>query len=201
MLLKGRYRVGELLVEGGMGIVYRGRDELLDRDVAIKTFRDAPDRQALGLFEKEWRVLAKINHPNVIEIYDIAELEHEGVSKPFFVMPLLSGCNLAQLIKECPDGISIKRAAGIIAQVCLGLDAAHSSSVVHRDVKPGNIFVLQDDTVKLIDFGVVRLVTGTTVTRLGRHEMLLERESGEPRQVGWVNKRYLEIVQANGQAR
>src|SRR4051794_7270832 len=144
MLLKDRYRVCELLVEGGMGIVYRGRDELMDRDVAIKTVRDAPDRQALGLFEKEWRGLAKINHPNVVEIYDIAELEENGVCKPFFIMPLLAGRTLAQLIKESHGGIPFKRAAGIITQVCLGLDAAHSRSVVHRDVKPGNIFVLED---------------------------------------------------------
>jgi len=169
--LKGRYEIKQVLGQGGMGVVYRAYDTVIKRDVALKTIRDTPERSALQLFYKECDVLAAMSHPNVVEIFDIGELEEDGVMKPYFVMPLLPGAPLDVLIKSSSSRLTVERTVEIIWQVCRGLQAAHERGLVHRDLKPSNIFVMQDDSVKIIDFGLAHMVD--TRSTMGQRGTLL----------------------------
>ena len=158
--LAGRYEIKEVLGQGGMGLVYRARDVLIRRDVALKTLRDIPQPTSLQLFYKECDVLASMSHPNIVEIFDIGEFEEEGGKRPYFVMPLLPGKTLDKLIKTESHRLTLERSVDIISQVCRGLQAAHERGLVHRDLKPSNIFVMQDDSVKIIDFGIAHMNDG-----------------------------------------
>ena len=165
--LKGRYELKESLGHGGMGVVYRAYDTVLKCDVAVKTIRDTPDPTALQLFHRECEVLAALNHPNIVQILDLGEFEQEGQMFPYFVMPLLPGATLDRLIKG-PSQLTIERSVDVLTQVCRGLGAAHERGLVHRDLKPGNIFVMPDDSVEIIDFGVAHMTsTGGTVGQKG----------------------------------
>ncbi len=109
-VVKGRYQIKEVLGRGGMGVVYKAFDSVLRRDVAIKTLLDVSDPAALELFHREYEVLAHINHPNIVEIIDIGEFEIEGSAKPYFIMPLLPGQSLGQLIKTASHRLTVERA-------------------------------------------------------------------------------------------
>jgi serine/threonine-protein kinase len=158
--INNRYEIRSTLGQGGMGVVYRAYDFVTRRDVALKTMRDTADTVALELFAKEWTVLAGLSHPNIVDILDTGEFEENGRRKPYFVMPLLPGTTLDQLIKNASQRLTVNRVVEILVQTCRGLQAAHERGLVHRDLKPSNIFVLEDDSAKIIDFGVVHL-TGT----------------------------------------
>jgi eukaryotic-like serine/threonine-protein kinase len=155
--LAGRYEIRQILGEGGMGLVYRAYDTVIRREVALKTIRDIPEPAALQLFYKESDVLASMSHPNIVEIFDIGEFEEDGKRKPYFVMPLLPGTTLDNLIRNASHRLTVERTVEIIAQACRGLQAAHERGLVHRDLKPSNIFVMEDDSVKIIDFGVAHI--------------------------------------------
>jgi len=170
-ILKGRYQIKEILGRGGMGVVYKAFDSVLRRDVAIKTLLDVSDPGSLQLFHREYEVLAHINHPNIVEIIDIGEFEFEGGLKPFFIMPMLPGVSLGQLIKSASHRLTVERAVDIISQTCRGLHAAHEKGLVHRDIKPSNIIVLEDDSVKIIDFGMAH--TADSHSRTGLKGTLL----------------------------
>jgi serine/threonine-protein kinase len=157
---RDRYERIQVLGEGGMGVVWRGRDLKTGSDVAIKVMKDLYDSASVELFKKESDALTKLSHPNIVDIRDIDVLNEDGQEKPFFVMPLLTGKTLAELIRESSERLTTPRVVEIITHVCRGLHAAHAQGMIHRDIKPSNIFVLNDDTVKIIDFGVVYL-TGT----------------------------------------
>ena len=159
-----RYEIKELLGQGGMGVVYRALDIKTKSDVALKTMRDASDPTAVEMFEKEWALLAGLCHPNIVDIRDVGEIEDNGQKKPFFVMPLLRGATLAHLIEDSSARLTVERVVGIITQVCRGLQIAHDRGLIHRDIKPSNIFVMEDDTAKIIDFGVVHLAGTHSVT-------------------------------------
>jgi eukaryotic-like serine/threonine-protein kinase len=159
-----RYELKDILGEGGMGVVYRAFDVKTKSLVALKTMRDVSDPLAVELFSKEWSVLASISHPNIVDIRDVGEIEERGQKKPFFVMPLLPGSTLAKLIETSSARLTVDRVVGIITQVCRGLQAAHEQGLVHRDIKPSNIFVMEDDTAKIIDFGVAHLAGAYSVT-------------------------------------
>jgi serine/threonine-protein kinase len=162
--LNGRYEIKEVLGQGGMGLVFRAWDAIVRRDVAVKTLRDAPTRAALQMFQKECGVLAAMSHPNIIEIFDVGEFEDDGVSKPYFVMPLLPGSTLDKLIRNASHRLTVERVVDIVCQACRGLQAAHERGLIHRDIKPSNIFVMDDDSVKVIDFGVAHMAdTGLSV--------------------------------------
>jgi len=137
-----------------MGVIYRAWDTLMHREVALKTIHDVGSQDALQLFYREWGLQASITHPNIAEIYDIGEMTHEGQVLPYFVMPLLPGLTLADLITKSSPRLTIERTAGMVIQICRGLQAAHDRGLIHRDLKPSNIFILDDDSVKIIDFGV-----------------------------------------------
>ena len=163
-LVADRYEIKELLGEGGMGVVYRAIDVKTKSSVAFKTMRDVSDPLAVELFSKEWSVLASISHPNIVDIRDVGEIDEHGMKKPFFVMPLLPGATLSKLIETSSSRLTVERVVAIITQVCRGLQAAHEKGLVHRDIKPSNIFVMEDDTAKIIDFGVVYLAGSHSVT-------------------------------------
>jgi serine/threonine protein kinase len=162
--IAGRYELREKLGEGGMGVVWRALDTKTSGEVAIKIMKDISDPDALELFTKEWRALAEMSHPNIVDVRDVDVLVEDGEQKPFFVMPLLRGATLSDLIGKSSERLTIVRVVEILSQVCRGLQAAHQRGLVHRDLKPSNIFVMDDDTAKVIDFGVVYLAGTQSIT-------------------------------------
>ena len=160
-----RYRTEGILGQGGMGIVYRAYDIITKRHVAIKTLWGEIEAGALELFEREWTVLARLSHPNIVDILDTGEFfEQNGQRRPYFVMPLLPGNTLDYIIKNESQRLTVARVVEIMCQACRGLQAAHDQGLVHRDLKPSNIFVMDDDTAKIIDFGVAHLADVRSVT-------------------------------------
>ena len=145
-----------------MGEVYRAHDTRLDRDVAIKTLRSAlEDERAIDRFLMEARALATVNHPNVCQIYEIGE-HHGG---PFIAMELLEGEPLAARLGRGP--LALDEAIHTAISVLAALETLHRRNIVHRDVKPSNVF-LTPYGVKLLDFGLARRVdVSSTETRLG----------------------------------
>ena len=148
----GSYSVTAKIGEGGMGEVWQARDTKLDRDVALKVLPEAftadPDR--LARFEREAKVLASLNHPNIGSIYGLEETE--GVKA--LVLELVEGPTLADRITQGP--IPIDEALPIAKQIAEALEAAHEQGVIHRDLKPANIKVKADGTVKVLDFGLAK---------------------------------------------
>ncbi len=153
--IAGRYEIKAKLGEGGMGVVFRAYDPApMDREVAVKTLHEFSDPFARELFYKECAALKSFSHPNIVEIFDMGEYEEGGHKRPFFVMPLLPGQTLDELIRKASHRLTVDRVVEIFAQTCRGLQAAHERGLIHRDLKPSNIFVMADDSVKIIDFGV-----------------------------------------------
>lgn len=147
-----------------MGVVWRALDIKTGGSVAIKLMKDMSDPVAVDLFTKEWRALAEISHPNIVEVRDVDVIEENGQKKPFFVMPLLRGTTLADLIADASARLTVERVVEIAVHVCRGLQAAHQRGLIHRDLKPSNILVMEDDSAKIIDFGVVHLAGSKSVT-------------------------------------
>jgi len=152
----GHYEVLEPIGRGGMGEVYRARDTKLGRDVAIKVLPEefSRDEQRLARFEREAKVLASLNHPNIASIYGVEE--SDGVHA--LVLELVEGPTLADRIADGP--ISIEEAAAIAKQITEALEAAHERGIVHRDLKPANVKVRDDGTVKVLDFGLAKALEG-----------------------------------------
>jgi tetratricopeptide (TPR) repeat protein len=150
----GPYKIIALLGAGGMGEVYRARDTRLGRDVAIKVIlaESARDPERVKRFEQEARAAGALNHPNVCAIYDLGT--HDG--SPFVVMELLEGETLRAKLETGP--IPARKAIDYAAQVARGLAAAHEKGIVHRDLKPENLFVTRDGRVKVLDFGLAKLM-------------------------------------------
>src|SRR6516225_9999585 len=165
---KTRYELKEKLGQGGMGVVWRAHDTVLNADVALKMLLDVADPSALKLFYDECNRQAALVHPNVIEIRDVGAFEDDDGQQPYLVMPLLRGKTLGDLTRESREPIAVERCIDIFTQACRGLQAAHDYGLLHRDIKPNNIFILDDDSVKIIDFGVAhRLDLTATVGRKG----------------------------------
>jgi serine/threonine protein kinase/tetratricopeptide (TPR) repeat protein len=150
----GPYEILAPLGAGGMGEVYRARDEKLDRDVAIKVLPQAvaADPETLARFEREAKAVAALSHPNILSIFDFGQ--HEGVS--YAVMELLEGETLRGKLNAGP--IPQKQAVDYAVQVARGLSAAHERGVIHRDLKPENLFVTRDGHLKILDFGLAKRV-------------------------------------------
>jgi serine/threonine protein kinase len=154
----GRYRVLGLLGQGAMGVVYRGRDEALERDVALKVMSlGQADADARGRFQREAKAAGRLQHPNIITIYELGE--HQG--SPFMALELLEGVDLQRAI-EAGIRPNPKVTLPIVLQLLAGLGHAHENGIVHRDVKPSNIFLPRGRPAKIMDFGVARLAGGAT---------------------------------------
>lgn len=165
--IAGRYDIVQPPIgQGGMGVVYKAYDKATRRYVAIKTIWDGTNRAALEFFEKEWNVLSQLSHPNIVDIIETGEFFDEGQKKPYFVMPLLPGTTLDELIKNAVQRLTVENTIEIISQACRGLQAAHDQQIIHRDLKPSNIFVMEDNSVKLIDFGIVHLADVGDLTEM-----------------------------------
>jgi serine/threonine protein kinase len=149
----GHYRITDKIGEGGMGEVYRAHDERLDRDVAIKVIHEAVAQNAdrLARFEREAKAVAKLAHPNILEIWDFGRVD--GVT--YAVTELLDGQNLRQCIPA--SGLPWQKVVEMGAAIADGLAAAHSKGIVHRDLKPENIFITSDGRVKVLDFGLAQV--------------------------------------------
>ncbi len=171
MKAKSRYELKDVIARGGMGVVYRAQDKMMNRLVALKTIMDLSDPKAIRMFQREWQDLASLTHPNIVEVFDVGELEVDGELRPYLVMPLLPGVTLDELIKTGSQRLTVERSIDIITQTSRGLQAAHDRGIVHRDLKPSNIFVMPDDAVKIIDFGVAGRLDKTKT--LGRKGTLL----------------------------
>lgn len=150
----GRYEIRSQIGAGGMGEVYRARDEKLNREVAVKVlpaaFSEHPDR--LHRFEQEAQATGTLNHPNILAVYDVGT--HDGA--PYVVSELLEGETLRDRLNE--SRLPPRRAIDYGTQIARGLAAAHEKGIIHRDVKPDNIFLTNDDRVKILDFGLAKLV-------------------------------------------
>jgi tRNA A-37 threonylcarbamoyl transferase component Bud32 len=160
----GRYEIKGPLGKGAMGQVYLARDTMLDRDVALKVMVShiADDPELKARFEREAKAVAKMTHPNVVNVYDRGE--HTDGS-PWIVMELLKGQDLHKRMRQAPP-LTLEDKVGIIGQVLKGLGHAHKAGVFHRDIKPANIWIQDDGAVKLMDFGVAHQ-TGQSMTGTG----------------------------------
>ena len=161
----GRYRIVSELGRGAMGVVYRGEDSALERAVAIKTvlmtFASEEHAGYLARFHQEARALGALNHPSIISVYDYG---NEG-DIAYMAMELLEGRELRDLIAE--SRLAVPLAIDIAAQVAEGLAFAHARGVVHRDVKPGNIMVVEGNRAKIMDFGIARVRASDVKTQTG----------------------------------
>ncbi len=148
----GKFEIRKLLGKGNMGMVFLAHDPVLERDVAIKVMAGSSinDAEMRDRFEREAKAVARLHHPNIVTIHDLG---YDQQGSPFIAMELLEGTDLEHLVKINPP--SVIRRLEIVAQVCRGLHHVHGAGVVHRDVKPANIFVTKDGA-KIMDFGVAR---------------------------------------------
>ena len=161
-----KYVVLGELGRGAMGTVYKARDPVLDRLVAIKMMSEElmVEEEMRGRFNREAKSVAKLQHPNIVTVFDFGELENAGV--PYIVMELLDGVSLAQMMEEGrPERLEDK--VQIVTQICRGLDYAHKRGVIHRDIKPGNIQVLPAGTAKVLDFGIALTEGSSIKTKTG----------------------------------
>jgi serine/threonine protein kinase len=157
----GRYRLIDVIGQGGMGVVYRAVDESIDRQVAIKMLLGsyAGDKDLLARFHREVRSTANLQHKNIVTVYALDDFE----GFPYMVMEYLEGQSMGELIASRKP-LSIVEKLRLISQVCEGLQYAHERNIIHRDVKPANILVLKDGTVKIVDFGIARVGQNETQT-------------------------------------
>jgi eukaryotic-like serine/threonine-protein kinase len=167
-VVAGRYRLGARLGSGAMGVVWQAHDDRLHRTVAVKqlllqpNLTPAQSQEAHARTMREGRIAARLSHPNAITVYDA--VEHDG--EPWLIMEYLPSRSLAAVIAE-RGSIAPEEAARIGAQVAAALVAAHGAGIVHRDVKPANVLLGEDGTVKITDFGISRAVGDVTVTATG----------------------------------
>ncbi|MEJ2581371.1 MAG: serine/threonine-protein kinase, partial [Acidobacteriota bacterium] len=159
----GAYRIVSQLGKGGMGEVWRAEDTRLGREVAIKVLPEDvskdPDRAAR--FEREAKVLASLNHPNIATLYGLESVSESGLDTTFLAMELVEGEDLSERIARGP--IPADEAIAIAVQIAEALEAAHEQGIVHRDLKPANIKLTAEGAVKVLDFGLAKAWTDESV--------------------------------------
>jgi serine/threonine-protein kinase len=162
----GRYELGELIGYGGMAEVHRGRDQRLNREVAIKVLRAdlARDPSFLNRFRREAHSAAGLNHPSIVAVYDTGEdVAADGTPQPFIVMEYVEGRTLRDIVKA-QGRLPVRRALEIVADVCAALDFSHRNGIIHRDIKPANVMITPQGAVKVMDFGIARAVADNSAT-------------------------------------
>jgi len=164
-LQNGRYALLKKLGEGGKGLVYKARDTVLNRVVAVKILKSAvTSEEAYSRFMTEAQAVAKLNHPNIVSIHDIGKED----GKQFFVLEFVDGESLRDLMQTYPEGkCDIQTVLRIGMDVCSALQYAHSEKVLHRDIKPENVMITKDGTAKLMDFGLAKMIGQPGVTQEG----------------------------------
>ena len=163
--IAGRYRLDAELGRGGMGVVYQGHDTLLKRDVAVKLLSATGlGTEGRARLMNEAQSTASLSHPNIVTVYDAGEIPSKTDGRdphPYIVMELLDGPTLHERPSESPD-----ETLEITRQLCAALEHAHEHDIIHRDLKPENVMLVDDATVKLMDFGLARSLT-TRMTAAG----------------------------------
>jgi len=160
-LLLNRYEIIEKIGEGGMGVVYKAKCSLLNRLVAIKIlkFELSKDEDFITRFKREANSIASLSHPNIINIYDVGSENNIN----FIVMEYVNGSTLKSLIKR-EVKLDVKKSLDISYQIAKALEYAHKNSIIHRDIKPDNILLGEDNIVKLTDFGIAKVSDSVTLT-------------------------------------
>ncbi len=159
------YKILEKIGEGGMGEVYRGIDLMVERAVAIKVMRPELARRAeiVERFRKEAVVLAKLNHPNIATLYNFIRDDDSY----FMVMEFAPGQALDGMFAKYANGLPWRRALGFFLQALYAIDHAHKEGIIHRDIKPANMMVSDTDRLKVLDFGIARMLGSARLTRTG----------------------------------
>lgn len=162
--LAGRYELLEQIGEGGMAVVYKAKDKLLNRNVAVKILKPEfiKDVKLVESFKKESQAAASLVHPNIVGVYDVGR---EG-NINYIVMELVEGKSLSDIIKE-EAPLDYKRAVDIAKQLAAGLSCAHKNHIIHKDVKPHNVLVTNDGVAKITDFGIAKTVDNATIVNNG----------------------------------
>ena len=160
--IDGRYEIVRLIGEGGMANVYLAKDTILDREVAVKILRGdlASDEKFVRRFQREANSASKLIHPNIVEVYDVGEDNGEY----FIVMEYLQGKTLKNLIKK-RGGLTLSETIDIMLQLTSGIACAHESYIIHRDIKPQNVLILDDGRVKITDFGISQALNSAEMTQ------------------------------------
>ncbi|WNV75700.1 Stk1 family PASTA domain-containing Ser/Thr kinase [Geodermatophilus sp. DSM 44513] len=164
-VLGERYEIGGVLGRGGMAEVHRGRDLRLNREVAVKVLRQdlARDPSFQVRFRREAQAAASLNHPAIVAVYDTGEDRTARGATPYIVMEYVEGETLRDLLRR--EGVlSPEQAMTLTADICNALDFSHRNGIVHRDVKPGNVMITPEGTVKVMDFGIARAVSDSAAT-------------------------------------
>ena len=180
-MLDDRYEILEIIGKGGMAIVYKAFDHRLGRNVAVKVLKDdyALDEEFRRRFQNESQAVAMLSHPNIVSVYDMGR----SGSTEYIVMELVEGINLKQYMNS-KGVLTWKEALHFASQICRALSHAHSKGIVHRDIKPHNIMVEKNGSVKVADFGIARLQdsqnTATQETLGSVHYISPEQAKGEP---------------------
>jgi eukaryotic-like serine/threonine-protein kinase len=164
-VLGERYEIGGVLGRGGMAEVHHGRDLRLGREVAVKVLRSdlARDPSFQVRFRREAQAAASLNHPAIVAVYDTGEDRGPSGATPYIVMEFVEGETLRDVLRR-EGPLPIERAMGLAADICGALDFSHRNGIVHRDVKPGNVMITPQGTVKVMDFGIARAVSDSAAT-------------------------------------
>ncbi|RKP55380.1 Stk1 family PASTA domain-containing Ser/Thr kinase [Cohnella endophytica] len=164
LTLSGRYELLARVGGGGMALVYKAKDLLLNRYVAVKVLRQqfTHDDDFVKRFRREAQAAASLSHPNIVSIYDVGQVEDTH----YIVMEYIDGANLNEIIRDRAP-LQAEEAVRITAQICDALEHAHHNQIIHRDIKPHNILIGNNGRVKVTDFGIARAVTSSTITQTG----------------------------------
>ena len=164
-LLANRYEIIAKVGNGGMATVYKAKDTLLNRFVAVKILRDefTTDQEFIKRFEAEAQAAASITHPNIVSVYDVGNQENLY----YIVMELIQGKTLKEIILEEGGPLPWKWSVNIAIQIASALEVAHKNNVIHRDIKPHNIIITEDGVAKVTDFGIAKAVSNSTITAFG----------------------------------
>ena len=164
-LLADRYEIITKVGNGGMATVYKAKDTLLNRFVAVKILRDefTTDQEFIKRFEAEAQAAASITHPNIVSVYDVGNQDNLY----YIVMELIQGKTLKEIILEEGGPLPWKWSVNIAIQIASALEVAHKNNVIHRDIKPHNIIITEDGVAKVTDFGIAKAVSNSTITAFG----------------------------------